>query len=554
MKKEDFYDLLELRKNFPEDEGIREKLQSYKVDNAIIMAAGMSSRFVPLSLEKPKGLLEVRGEILIERQIRQLQAAGIDDITVVVGYKKEMFFYLEEQFHVKLVVNPDYYKYNNTSTLMCVLPRLKNTYICSSDNYFVDNVFEEYVYRGYYAAVFAEGPTDEYCLEYAQDGRITNVAVGGRDAWYMLGHAYFDRAFSDKFRQILAYDYEHVSDVRNKLWEDVYIAHLDELSLCIRKYDYDRVKEFDSLDELRNFDENYLDNLNSSIMDNIAGVLDCRKSEIKEIYPIKAGMTNISFCFSCRGKRYVYRHPGEGTEKYISRANEAFAMEQASRLELDNTFIYMDARRGWKISHYIDNVRMLDYHNADDVHKALKLVRRLHEAKIKSDCDGDIWSAVNGFIDKLQHTGNIKGFHELYDFIKRVYDYAQLDNVEKVLCHNDCYDPNFLLDEQGSMYLIDWEYSCVDDPATDLGTFICCSDYSYSEALDIIKIYLGYEPGQEELRHYIAYIAVASYYWYLWALYQEANNNHVGDYLYIWYKYSREYGRIAADMYEGVSV
>ena len=62
-------------------------LAPYRVDNAIIMAAGMSSRFVPLSLEKPKGLLGVKGEVLIERQIEQLQAAGIQNIILVLfGY------------------------------------------------------------------------------------------------------------------------------------------------------------------------------------------------------------------------------------------------------------------------------------------------------------------------------------------------------------------------------------------------------------------------------------------------------------------------------------
>ena len=64
--------------------------------NAIIMAAGMSSRFVPISLEKPKGLLEVKGEVLIERQIRQLKEAGVEDITVVTGYKARAFEYLRE--------------------------------------------------------------------------------------------------------------------------------------------------------------------------------------------------------------------------------------------------------------------------------------------------------------------------------------------------------------------------------------------------------------------------------------------------------------------------
>ena len=83
-------------------------LAPYRVENAVILAAGLSSRFAPISYEKPKGLLKVRGEVLVERQIEQLLAAGITDITVVVGYKKEYFFYLEDKFGVSIVVNPDY--------------------------------------------------------------------------------------------------------------------------------------------------------------------------------------------------------------------------------------------------------------------------------------------------------------------------------------------------------------------------------------------------------------------------------------------------------------
>ena len=64
-----------------------------KVDNAIIMAAGTASRFAPLSFEKPKALIEVRGEVLIERQIRQLRDAGIHEIVIVTGYKAEQFEY-----------------------------------------------------------------------------------------------------------------------------------------------------------------------------------------------------------------------------------------------------------------------------------------------------------------------------------------------------------------------------------------------------------------------------------------------------------------------------
>ena len=60
-------------------------LDQHRIENAVILAAGMSTRFVPLNFEKPKGLLEVNGEVLIERQIRQLKEKGIGEIVIVVG-------------------------------------------------------------------------------------------------------------------------------------------------------------------------------------------------------------------------------------------------------------------------------------------------------------------------------------------------------------------------------------------------------------------------------------------------------------------------------------
>ena len=69
-------------------------LEQFKVDGAVITAAGFGSRFVPLTFETPKGLLEVFGERMIERQIKQLHEAGITDITIIVGYLKEKFEYL----------------------------------------------------------------------------------------------------------------------------------------------------------------------------------------------------------------------------------------------------------------------------------------------------------------------------------------------------------------------------------------------------------------------------------------------------------------------------
>ena len=105
----------------------------YRVDNAIIMAAGTSSRFAPLSYENHKSLLTVRGEVLIERQIRQIKEAGIDNIVLVTGYMKERFEYLKGKFGISLVENTEFCRRNNHSSIYAVRHLLGNSYICSSD-------------------------------------------------------------------------------------------------------------------------------------------------------------------------------------------------------------------------------------------------------------------------------------------------------------------------------------------------------------------------------------------------------------------------------------
>lgn len=522
-------------------------LEPYRVTNAVIMAAGMSSRFAPLSYEKPKALLQVKGDILIEREIRQLQEAGIRDITVVIGYMKEKLFYLEDRFGVKLVINEDYYRYNNPSTLMLVKDRLANTYICSSDNYFEFNPFEPYVYQAYYSTMYTEEKTEEYCVSTDRKGRITGVHIGGSDTWYMLGHAYFDRRFSEKFSEILTNEYENAV-TRNGLWEDLFARYVRELEMYIRKWP-GGLHEFDSLDELRTFDSAYIANVDSYIFDNICEVLHCTPDSIHGITPLKAGLTNLSFHFTCDGKNYVYRHPGAGTENYIDRPTEAEAMNIAKKLGLDDTFIYIDPVKGWKISHFIEDASTLNYHNEDQVRTAMNMLRRLHTSGMTMHGKFDIRTKINNFIDKLQDT-DITGFGELQEMMQTLYGYLCQDEVAPCPCHCDSYDPNFLLDRKGKMYLIDWEYAGMSDPGCDFGTFVACSDYSAEEAEHVLAIYLDHEPTSGERRHYLGYVAMTSYFWYLWALYQEKCSKHVGEYLYIWYKYSKQYGQLALQLYE----
>ena len=447
------------------------ELAPYRVDNAVIMAAGMSTRFAPISYEKPKGLLNVRGEVLIERQIRQLHEAGITDIAVVVGYKKELFFYLEQKLGVKIVVNQEFASRNNNSTLMRVREMLGNTYICSSDDYFTQNPFEPYVWKAYYAAEFSEGPTKEWCLEFDSKQRITGVHIGGSGAWYiMLGHAYFDRAFSKRFGEILVAEYDDPRTT-DKLWEELFIGHVDELDMEVRRYDTGMIFEFDSLDELKEFDPLFLENVDSKIFDNICRVLGCTKSEIHDVYPLKKGLTNLSCHFSTNSGSYVYRHPGVGTDQMIDRTAEVQALELAKSIGIDGTYIYEDPAQGWKISRFITDCRELDPHDEAQVADAMSIARKLHAQTARLDRHFDYLEEGLKYEKLLLEKGpiDITGYEELKAQAIEAKRLADHDGARVCLTHNDFFNLNLLYDKAGNLSLIDWEYAGMSDYASDYG-------------------------------------------------------------------------------------
>ncbi len=286
----------------------------HKVDNAIILAAGASSRFAPLSYERHKALIEVKGEVLIERQIRQLREAGVEKIYVVTGYKGEQFKYLGKKYRVQLVHNSEYATRNNHSSIHAVKDIVKNSYICSADNYFTENPFNSSEETAFYSGIYSEGYTKEWCMKADGDGYITDVQIGGADAWYMLGHVFWDEEFSKKFVKILEQSYGD-EEIIDKLWEDIYIEHIGTLRMKLKKYATESIFEFDTLDELREFDESYIEDTRSTILKDIAIKLETRESELHKIQAIKA-VDNCAtgFKFECEGREYSYEY-GSGILK-----------------------------------------------------------------------------------------------------------------------------------------------------------------------------------------------------------------------------------------------
>ena len=269
------------------------ELEPYRVDNAIIMAAGYSARCMPLSNVLPKGLFKVKGEVLIEREIRQLKEAGVKEIVVVTGFMSEKFQYLKENYGVILIHNEDYDKYNNIASLHVAQKYMKNSYILCSDNYYEDNVFHSYVYSPYYSCVYSENYCDEFCvLEEDADGFITNIHRGGAKAWYTIGDCFFDKKFSDTFVKYMNAEWDDMN-TRNMLMDDFHIRHIDELKLRKVERESDKVLEFDTLEEFKAFDDTFDEFMNENLdQSNEVIKVFSKYSEVKSYHSVPTVQKN----------------------------------------------------------------------------------------------------------------------------------------------------------------------------------------------------------------------------------------------------------------------
>ena len=332
----------------------RAYLEPFRMDGAVIMAAGFGSRFVPLTYDVPKGLLKVFGERMVERQIRQLKEAGISDITLVVGYLKEKFEYLIDKFGVKLLYNPWFESRNNISTVYVARDLLKgrNMYLLSSDNWMRENPYHLYEPGAWYSSVYQEGETREWVLTCNKKGIITDVTVGGRDAWVMYGPVCLSREFSSLL--LPKVEEEFFSPGKEQyFWENAYIDLLHEArgkrpmpEMAINRQPADQVYEFENLEELRAFDPYYQDHSDNAALELISRVFQIPQSGIRGLSCLKAGMTNQSFLFSTVKGKFICRIPGIGTEQLIDRRQEADNYRAAAPLDISEKIIYIDPATG----------------------------------------------------------------------------------------------------------------------------------------------------------------------------------------------------------------
>ena len=549
-------------------------MEPFRVDGAVIIAAGFGSRFVPLTFETPKGLLEVFGERMIERQIRQLHEAEIHNITIVVGYLKEKFEYLIDKYNVKLLYNPEYSSKNTLTTVYRARKALegKNMYLLSSDNWMRENMYHSYECGAWYSSVFQEGDTSEWSLSYNKKGRIQHVEIGGHDCFVMYGPVYMSAEWSKAFLPVLETYYtlpgtaqfywEHVlmalltGNARHRLKEagissiqgrpaDEVLALAENAEMDINRQPSEQVYEFENLEELRVFDEHYQNHSNNQAMELISSIFQVPESDIHHIRCLKSGMTNKSFLFQVHDKHYICRVPGPGTNLLINRHQEGDVLDAVASLGITEHVLYFNRDTGYKITEYYEGARNADVHNPEDMQRCMDLVAKLHQSGIQLKHCFDIRERIS-FYENLciQHGGiPFEDYEMVKNWMNRLLDRLDAMNRPKTIAHIDSNVDNFLFLPNGELKLIDWEYCGMCDPLIDVAM---CGIYSYlneEEMDDLIHLSLHREPTAAERSIIYSYIALGGFLWSLWAVYKSELGEEFGEYTIIMYRYAKQYYR-----------
>ena len=505
---------------------------------AVILAAGFGMRMVPINTEIPKGLLEVRGEVLIERMIRHLHEVGITDIQVVVGFMKERYEYLIDEFQVKLVVNSEYQVKNNLHSLSKVKSSLDNTYIIPCDIWAAENPFSDFEPYSWYMV------SDETSVEsYVRVNRKRElVTVDEEDEGNeMVGLCYL-AGQEAKIVQEKLQEFSKEPSYDHEFWECT-LQEKNKWIIPSKVVNAKQLIEINTYEQLRELDGNSA-NLQTDAISIIQECFAVEVDEIKNITVLKKGMTNRSFLFECRNKKYIMRIPGEGTDHLINRKEEAAVYQALENRQICDDVLYMNPDNGYKITAYLEDATNCDAENWNEVEACITKLREFHELNLTVGHRFDIFGQID-FYESLWN--GEKSYFKDYEKTKTaIFELKKwIDTLEKkeTLVHIDAVPDNFLFTKDG-IRIIDWEYAGMQDPHVDIAMFSIYSLYSKEQVDHLIDLYFKGEVSSIIRTKIYAYIASAGLLWSNWCEYKRSLGIDFGEYSLCQYRYAKEYSKL----------
>ena len=525
----------------PTEKALREAKEKAP-KNAIILAAGFGMRMVPINTETPKGLLEIKGERLIECTIRQLHEVGITEIYVVVGFMKEQYEYLIDEYGVDLIVAPDYASKNNLHSLKTAADHLSNSYIIPCDIWCEKNPYSRNELYSWYMVSDMVDDDSTVRVNRKQELVVQKEQAGGNA---MIGICYLLEAEAAGVRERLE-ELGRDSRYDGAFWEET-LYRKDRMIVTARGVHAADAVEINTYEQLREIDSDS-SQLQTDAIQVICEALGAQQDEVTNITVLKKGMTNRSFLFSCKDKKYIMRIPGEGTDQLINRRQEAAVYQTIAGRKICDEIAYINPENGYKITEYLDGARVCDAEKEEDLQKCMKKLREFHGQKLRVDHSFDLFGQMEYYESLWEGTPSAyKDYEKTKAHVLQLKDYIEANAGERVLTHIDAVPDNFLFVEENGkeeIRLIDWEYAGMQDPHVDIAMFCIYSLYKKEQVDHLIDLYFeGNCDDRTRIKIY-CYIAVCGLLWSNWCEYKRKLGVEFGEYSLRQYRYAKDYYKI----------
>ena len=273
----------------------------------------------------------------------------------------------------------------------------------------------------------------------------------------------------------------------------------------------------------------------NQIKDYLFEVLDISLDDISSIQ-LLGGMTNKNYRVVVKGKEYVLRTPGSGTERMINRKEEKMNVIQVSELGLDAELIYFNDETGVKITEFIKEAETLNGNSTkktDYMEPIAAAIRTLHDSNIKMINHFDVFEKIHEYerlIMDLQ-CRPYDGYDEVKAKVMALKEVYQSLNIILTPCHNDLVPENIIRGRGGKIYLIDWEYSGMNDPIWDVAALSLECEFTQEEEALFLSFYLNQDHIPLDIQQRVLINKIfQDFLWSIWAIFKGAEGDDFGSY------------------------
>ena len=242
------------------------------------------------------------------------------------------------------------------------------------------------------------------------------------------------------------------------------------------------------------------------------------------------GMTNQNYLVQTSSNRYIVKFFGKGTDKLIDRQNEKFNLELLKDLKLDVENYLFDIEAGIKVNQYIENAETLNFNTIKTkFEKIAPILQTIHASGKELKGEFAPFEEIKKYESLIQGEISYPNYEAVRKAVFSLKEELEQIGIDKKSCHIDLVPENFIEGPDGHLYLIDWEYSSMNDPMWDLAALFLESEFTPEEEADFLAYYESDKTpiSREKIR---IYKILQDIIWSLWTIYKEENGADFGDY------------------------